>query len=208
MFSVEFSNLCTYYFHILQVNYYYFTTWDFCQIFSRWFFIGTWVSPQVSRTHRSILADLNNAVFWTVFTRPVISKSSTPCTNPLVTVPKAPITISINIIIMYQSFFQFPAKLRYLFLISLSFNFTLWSAGTAKSTFLQVLFFFLGLHVNAHKTEYMCYNQTGDISTLDGTPLKLVDKFIYQGNIVSSTEKDIDTRLTKAWTAINRISII
>ena len=33
------------------------------------------------------------------------------------------------------------------------------------------------LYVNAHKTEYMCYNQTGDISTLDGTPLKLVDKF-------------------------------
>ena len=37
----------------------------------------------------------------------------------------------------------------------------------------------IGLHVNAHKTEYMCYNQTGDISTLDGTPLKLVDKFTY-----------------------------
>ena len=35
--------------------------------------------------------------------------------------------------------------------------------------------------VNAHKTEYMCYNQTGDISTLDGTPLKLVDKFTYLG---------------------------
>ena len=33
----------------------------------------------------------------------------------------------------------------------------------------------IGFHVNAHKTEYMCYNQTGDISTLDGTPLKLVD---------------------------------
>ena len=65
-----------------------------------------------------------------------------------------------------------------------------------------------GLHVNAHKTEYMCYNQTGDISTLDGTPLKLVDKFTYQGSSVSSTEKDIDTRLTKAWTAINRLSII
>ena len=30
----------------------------------------------------------------------------------------------------------------------------------------------IGLHVNAHKTEYMCYNQTGDISTLEGTPLK------------------------------------
>ncbi len=37
-----------------------------------------------------------------------------------------------------------------------------------------------GLYVNAHKTEYMSYNQTGDISTLDGTPLKLVDKFTFK----------------------------
>ena len=66
----------------------------------------------------------------------------------------------------------------------------------------------IGLHVNAHKTEYMCYDQTGYISTLDGTPLKLVDKFTYLGSSVSSTEKDIDTRLTKAWTVINRLSII
>ena len=54
----------------------------------------------------------------------------------------------------------------------------------------------------------MCFNQTGDISTLDGSSLKLVDKFTYLGSSVSSTEKDIDTRLTKAWTAINRLSII
>ena len=54
----------------------------------------------------------------------------------------------------------------------------------------------------------MCYNQTGDISTLDGTPLKLVDRFTYLGSSVASTEKDIDTRLTKEWTAINRLSII
>ena len=65
-----------------------------------------------------------------------------------------------------------------------------------------------GLHVNAHNTEYICYNQTGDISTLDGTPLKLVEKFTYLGSSVLSTEKDTDTRLTKAWTAINRLSII
>ena len=64
------------------------------------------------------------------------------------------------------------------------------------------------LHVNIHKTEYMCYNQTGDISTLDGTSLKLVDKFTYLGSSVSSTEKDIDTWLTKAWTALDRLSII
>ena len=66
----------------------------------------------------------------------------------------------------------------------------------------------IGLHANAHKTEYISYNQTGNITTLDGSSLKLVDKFTYQGSSVSSTEKDIDTRLTKAWTAIDRISII
>ena len=66
----------------------------------------------------------------------------------------------------------------------------------------------IGLHVNAHKTEYMCFNQTGDISTQDGNSRKLVEKFNYLGSSVSATEKDIDTRLTKAWTAIDRLSII
>ena len=59
-----------------------------------------------------------------------------------------------------------------------------------------------------HKIKYMCYNQTGDISTLDVTSLKLVDKFTYLGSSVLSTEKDIDTLLTKAWTAIDNLSII
>ena len=39
-------------------------------------------------------------------------------------------------------------------------------------------------------------------------PLKLEDKFTYLGSSVSSTEKDIDARLTKAWTSIDRLSII
>ena len=42
----------------------------------------------------------------------------------------------------------------------------------------------IGLHVNAYKTEYMCYNQTGNIATLDGASLKLVDKFTYLGSSV------------------------
>ena len=54
----------------------------------------------------------------------------------------------------------------------------------------------------------MCYNHTGDITALDGTSLKLVDKLTYQGRSVSSTEKDINTRLTNAWTTIDRLSII
>ena len=66
----------------------------------------------------------------------------------------------------------------------------------------------IGLHVNARKTEFMCFNQKGDISTLDGTSLKLDDKFTYLGSSVSSTKKDIDIRLTKAWSAIDRLSII
>ena len=72
--------------------------------------------------------------------------------------------------------------------------------GTSRRT--------IGLHVNAHKTEYMCFNQTGDISTLDGISLKLVDKFTYLRSSVSSTEKYIDTRLTKALTVIDKLSII
>ena len=54
----------------------------------------------------------------------------------------------------------------------------------------------------------MCYNQTGEISTVDGNSPKLVDTFTNLGSSVSSTEKDIDTRLMKAWTAIDRLSII
>ena len=56
----------------------------------------------------------------------------------------------------------------------------------------------IGLHFNAHKTEYMCFNQTSDISTLGGSSLKLVDKFTYLGSSLSSTETDINTQLTKA----------
>ena len=54
----------------------------------------------------------------------------------------------------------------------------------------------IGLHVYADKTEYMCFNQRGDISTQ-----KLVEKFPYLGSCVPSTEKDINTRLAKAWAA-------
>ena len=66
----------------------------------------------------------------------------------------------------------------------------------------------IGPHDNAHKTEYMCFNQRGDISTLNDSSLKLVDKFTYLGNGGTSTETDINTRLAKAWTAINRLLVI
>ena len=56
--------------------------------------------------------------------------------------------------------------------------------------------------------EYMCFNQRGNISTLKGGPLKLVDKFTYLRSSVSSTPKDINMWLGKAWIAIDRLSVI
>ena len=46
-----------------------------------------------------------------------------------------------------------------------------------------------GLHIKTHKTEYMCFDQTGDISTLNGSSLKRVDKFTNIGSSVSSTDR-------------------
>ena len=56
----------------------------------------------------------------------------------------------------------------------------------------------IGLHVNAHKTEYMCFNHRGDISTVNDSSLNLVDTFTYIGSSVTSTETDINTQLAKA----------
>ena len=100
-------------------------------------------SPQVSRTLLGILAVLNNVVVWMVSTHPLTSKSSNHFSNPLVTVPNAPITIGKIITCMFHSFFNSLARSRYLSFFSHSFSFILWSAGTAKSTILQVLFFLL-----------------------------------------------------------------
>ena len=100
-------------------------------------------SPQVSRTLLSILAVLSNAVIWIVSTRPLTFKSSRPYNNPLVIVPKAPITIGTTVTFMFHSFFNSLARSRYLSFFSLSFSFILWSAGSAKSIILQIIVFFL-----------------------------------------------------------------
>ena len=65
----------------------------------------------------------------------------------------------------------------------------------------------IGLHINADKIEYMCFNQSGDISTRKGGPFKQVDKFTYLGRSVSSTENDTNTWLAKAWTAISHMEL-
>ena len=81
-------------------------------------------SLQVSRTRLSILSDLNNAVVWIVSTHLLISKSSSPCTNLLVTVPRAPSRIGITVTFMFHSFFKkFPSKVEVLILLFTFFQF-------------------------------------------------------------------------------------
>ena len=74
---------------------------------------------------------------------PLISKSPRPSTNPLVTVRNTPITIGIIVTFRFQNFFCSLARSKYLSLFSLSFNCTMWSGGTAKSTIRRVIFFLL-----------------------------------------------------------------
>ena len=65
----------------------------------------------------------------------------------------------------------------------------------------------IGLNVNADKTQ-TSFNQIGDIFTLNGSSLKLVDKFTYLESSVLSTEIDINMWLAKALKAIDWLSVI
>ena len=104
---------------------------------------GVWVttSPSVSRT-LSILADFSNAVLWIVAFCPLISKSSSPFINPLMTVPRAPITIGITVVFMFHGFFNSFARSRYLSFFSFSFNVVSWDSkvhNSASSLFLLII---------------------------------------------------------------------
>ena len=103
-------------------------------------------SPQLSGTLLSILAVFNNAVVRMVSTRPPTSKSSRPFNNPLVTVPKAPITIGTIVTLMFHSFFQFPCKVEVLIFLFTFFQFySMVSRDTKVDSFANsLLFFFFG----------------------------------------------------------------
>ena len=82
-------------------------------------------SPQVSKTLLSILADFNNAVVLIVFICPPISKSFSPCTYPLMTVPSAPITIGITVTFMFNRFSIYLARSMYFISLFNYYYFTL-----------------------------------------------------------------------------------
>ena len=135
-------------------------------------------SLQISRTLLSILAVLNNAVVWMVSTRPPASKSACLFNNPLVTVPKASITIGIIDTFMFHSFFNSLARSRYLSFFSHSFSFILWSAGTAKSTILKILFlsFIITTTMTENKNIIEMPKEQGRKKTYEKEEKKILEK--------------------------------
>ena len=115
------------YFRANYYYYYYYYYYLLPESFShqRWLMVFHWSlsdskSPQFLRTLLGILADLNNAVVWMVS---LVLLFPSPCTSPLVTVPKAPITTNINVTFMFHSFFQFPSKFEVFIPLFIFFQF-------------------------------------------------------------------------------------
>ena len=67
----------------------------------------------------------------------------------------------------------------------------------------------IGLGINAKKTKVMPLNTDEPVvrvTTLDGTPLEVVDDYIYLGACMASTQQDIKVRRAKAWRALHNMS--
>ena len=97
-------------------------------------------SPLVSRTLLSILADLNNTVIWMVTTQTPNSNSSSPLPTLWGSFQVHQLQLVSQLPSYSLVFLLFSSKV---YLFSLSFNFTPWSAWTVKFTVRQVLFFLL-----------------------------------------------------------------
>ena len=130
-----------YYYYYYYYYYYCFTSLTvFLTSISWWSFSGVWVSASLLKFPRFF------SVFWLILT--VLSFEWSPL---IFLFPILPVSSTI----LYQThrlqllspspsssmfFFSFQARSRYLSLFSPSFNFTLWSVGTAESTIRQVFF--------------------------------------------------------------------
>ena len=98
-------------------------------------------SPLVSRTLLSIMAVFNNLLVWIVSSRPLISKSSNPFNNPLMTT-KSTKHNWYNCHFHVQQFFQFPSKVEVLILLFIFLQFYLAVSRDSKiHNFPNSLFF-------------------------------------------------------------------
>ena len=140
---VLFSFCSNYYYHYF---FFFYSLRIFHIIVSWWFFTGVWVtttplkSPGLFSVFKQVSAMLQ---FGLSPRHPLISQSSSPFTNTLVTIPSVPITIGIADTFMFQSFFNSLASSRYVCFFLFSFNFTLQLYETAKSTIMYSSLFFV-----------------------------------------------------------------
>ena len=134
--------------------------------------IITWSkSPQVTGTLHSTLTVLNNAIVWMVSTRSPTSKSSSPFNNPLVTVPKAPIT---SVTYYYYYYYYYFTHFR-VYNTSVSWWF---SPGMCVTPSLQKSSNYLNnavvLMVSTHRLISRSFSScTNPLVTLPSTPINI-----------------------------------
>ena len=97
-------------------------------------------SSQVCRTFLSVLTDLKNAVVWSFWQ--LFQTRTNICYHRHPHVPQFFFFFGF-LLCFVLFFFRSLARSKYFVYFSLSFIFTLWSAGTSKSTRWQFLIFFL-----------------------------------------------------------------
>ena len=85
-----------------------------------------------------VFSNLNIVVVWMVSTRPLFAKSSSPCINPSLSVPRSPIIIGIIFTFSFQRFFQSPNNLEVLILLFIFFQF--YSVVSKDSKFRNFIF--------------------------------------------------------------------
>ena len=88
-------------------------------------------------------------------------------------------------------------------------DFRIWNGTVFDDQLTKVYSWLFEVFNSWSKVKYFVEFMTTSKKETGSNRLSIIfDKFTYLGSSVESTEKDIETRLTKAWTAINRLSTI
>ena len=153
-------------------------------------------SPQVSTTLLSILGVLNNVVVWMVSTHPPNSKSPSPISNPLVTVPNASVTIAI-IVSACAIIFSIPKQGRatYPSFHFLSFWQTVYSCKTELFEIEQTICRKMDLALD-NRQRFICHktqptNQLGLQASSDCTRLSKKKYLVRIVTIIVLTSNDL-----------------
>ena len=62
--------------------------------------------------------------------------------------------------------------------------------------------------MNTDKTLFICFKQNAAIFKLKDKPLKLEEHFTYLGSNISSIDNDVNVRIRKVCTSIDRLSMM